>query len=161
MNDKTNHTTLFHLRSAADLFYCLERALNRYEASRAKQIEDLMFLIMGLTHLREWIAPGYKHETPPTSPEQEFFQRIYDYPDFDTVRKLCNRTKHLAEAPGTDFQGNLNIDEWPNFDAVLSMDDGPPTAFYVDGKEVGTMLRRLAEFYRNEWFSHQDPEGKT
>lgn len=147
---------MFHLKSAEDFFYCINVTLQRYEHSQVKQIEDLMFLLMGLNHLREWIAPGYKYDKkiPPSTPEQKFFVKVHETPEFKAINELCNGTKHLNNAPPTHSNGGLNIDEWPDFDSVVSVNDGPPTGFYYNGEEVGELLRRLAEYYRNEWFSH-------
>lgn len=151
----------FHLTSAKDFLYCLENTLARYKKSRVKRVEDLFFLVMGLAHLREWIAPGYKHEQTAVTPAQHFYNDIYKIQDFKTVLALCNGIKHLdiehsdnRPAPNTSYSADLPFNEWPApIDEVLKWDDGPPTDFYVDKEKIEEMLQRLVDFYKEKWFS--------
>src|SRR5207249_2529398 len=39
------------------LFAILERAFQRYQQARSKTIENAFLLVLGIAHLREWIAP--------------------------------------------------------------------------------------------------------
>ncbi len=48
---------VFNLETAEDLFYCITQSLRCYKEAKAKEIDRLFFVVMGLTHLREWIAP--------------------------------------------------------------------------------------------------------
>lgn len=143
----------FHLTSPDDFFYCLRNTLTRYKSDKAKRVEDLFFLVMGLTHLREWIAPGYKHEMPQTTAAHKLYHDIYETPEFQIVQSLCNGLKHVKDAPATSYSAGLAFDDWPDVDSVVKWDDGPPTAFYVDGEEVGEILQRLIDSYQREWFS--------
>lgn len=143
----------FHLASPDDFFYCLKNTLTRYKSDKAKRVEDLFFLVMGLTHLREWIAPGYKHTTPPATAAHKLYNDIYETAEFKTVQSLCNGLKHVEHAPTTSYSAGLAFDEWPDVSSVVKWDDGPPTAFYVDGEEVGELLQRLVESYQEKWFS--------
>jgi hypothetical protein len=155
---------IFHLTSASDLFCCLHVALSRYQKADSKRIEDAFFLVMGANHLREWIALGYnpkfKKGVPspaPNSEAEKFYIEIFDNDDFKIVQGLCNRAKHLtANCVLTGYLGDLSIDEWDlPIDDVVDFDEGPPTGFYVDGQEIGSILHRLLEVYRDEWFEHQ------
>lgn len=159
MPETENSLARFHLTSPKDLFYCLENALAQYQKSKAKRVEDLFFLIMGLTHLREWIAPGYDYNQTQTTTAHALYHDIYATEEFKTIQALCNGLKHLKHAPRTSYSAGLPIDEWPApIDAVVKWDDGPPTAFYVDGEDVENILQRLVDSYREKWFSEQSPE---
>jgi hypothetical protein len=159
---------IFHLTSASDFFYCLHVALDRYQRSRSKRIEDTFFLVMGANHLREWIAPGYRPEfdkktgepsPAPLTEAEKFYIEVFDDPDFKIVRGLCNRAKHLTkECSVTSYSNssNLMIDDLDcMIDDVLNWDEGPPTGFYVEGEEVGEILHRLLNTYRHAWFEHR------
>lgn len=160
---------IFHLTSARDLLYCLEAALQRYMSSKPKRIEDAFFLIMGANHLREWIAPGYRptfdHDLPSPPPKTEaekFYVRIFDNAEFKIVRGLCNRAKHLSvKCKATDYTAGLTIEEWDLIDDVVNFDEGPPTGFFVDGKEVSDILLRLLEEYRRDWFERELTEDAS
>ena len=134
-------------------FYCLEVALQRYKSSSVKRVEDAFFLIMGLNHLREWIAPGYNHKQPADTDAKRLYLEIYDLPEFKIINALCNRSKHLAISQETGYRGELTVSEWPDLASVLRIDEGPPSAFYVNNEEIEKPLSRLLEEYRNKWFS--------
>ncbi len=112
---KTNKSLArFHLTSANDFFYCLESTLARYKKSKVKRVEDLFFLVMGLAHLREWIAPGYKYKQTAKTVAQHFYNDIYKIEDFKTVQALCNGIKHLEvehsdnhPVPNTSYSADL------------------------------------------------------
>jgi len=103
---------------------------------------------MGANHLREWIAIGYdpKHKDdlvtrPQKNEAEEFYIKIFGKADFEIVRQLCNRAKHLTtRCRSTGYSSGVNIDEW---DCL------------VDDDEIGAILHRLLDFYRNEWFENQ------
>ena len=160
---------VFHLTSARHLLYCLEDALQRYRDSRIKRIEDVFFLVMGANHLREWIAPGYSpkfRDGLPSSPAdteaKKFYIRIFDNADFQIVRNVCNRAKHLSmQCEPTCCTGGLPIDEWDSIDNVVDFDKGPPTGFFVDETEIGGVLQRLLEEYRRDWFECEAAERVT
>ena len=143
----------FHLSSPDDFFYSLRNTLARYRRDKAKRVEDLFFLVMGLTHLREWIAPGYNHKDPVLTAAHRLYHDIYGTPEFKTVQAVCNGLKHVKHSPVTSYSGGLPFDEWPEVNSVVKWDDGPPTAFYIDGEDVGDLLQRLVDSYQRKWFS--------
>ncbi len=67
---------IFDLNTLEEFFQSICRILEQYKVSTAKNIEDLLYILMGLNHLREWIAPGYDWKKPPKEPKEEFFQSI-------------------------------------------------------------------------------------
>ena len=165
---------IFHLASAKDFYCCLDIALQRYQKAKSKRIEDIFFLIMGANHLREWIAPGYdlRHDESnmpkqPQTEAQKFYLKIFNDNDFKIVKKLCNRAKHLKPRRGEpsysySSSSDLCIDDWDcMIDDVPNWDEGPPTGFFVDGEEIGTILRRLLDKYRDDWFEHQQSTDLT
>lgn len=165
---------IFHLTSARDFYCCLDIALQRYQKARSKRIEDIFFLVMGANHLREWIAPGYDPEfknkipiPPPKTAEQKFYLVLFEDKDFKIVKKLCNRAKHLKprhREPSYSYSNSsdLCIDDWDcMIDDVPNWDEGPPAGFFVDGEEVGAILHRLLNKYRDDWFEHQQSTDLT
>lgn len=112
---------------------------------------------MALNHLREWIAPRYKKRggswPPADTPEKQFSQNIYDNcPEFDTIRKLCNKSKHINRDPRTDSENGLPIDDWKDIDSVKDFDKGPAKNYSVDGGNVIGIMKKVIDFYKTEWF---------
>ncbi|MBT4668620.1 MAG: hypothetical protein HOC17_03680 [Candidatus Ruthia sp.] len=146
---------MFDLK-AEDLFFHVKQAMGKYQESKSKSIEQLFFIIMGLNHLREWIAPGYKYDRESPSPvtkEHKFFVKIYnELPEFKTINASCNGIKHLESSQNTDAKYGLKIDDWGLFDDVQSFDDGPPSKFTVDGVDIEIILKKVIDFYSKEWF---------
>jgi len=63
---------------------------------------DFLFLVLGLIHLREWIAesPYFEIERKqkaslPLTAGERFFIEIYDMHSFKVIQELCNRGKHF------------------------------------------------------------------
>jgi hypothetical protein len=142
-------------RGATELFIVLERAQHRYLSERGKRIEDAFLLVFGLVHLREWIAPGYKGPTPRTAAER-FSDDLFRFPAYDVLRRFANQGKHqevatdaLPMAQGVHYG---LIDDAPDFDAMLSMDDGPPVAYIIEGREAGEWFSVVLAFYEQRWF---------
>ena len=146
---------IFHIGDEKDFFYLLKDALKRYNSQKVKSVELLFFLIMGLNHLREWIAPGYRHEQEPTNRDQCFYREIHKDEDFKTIRELCNRTKHFQPGSGrrTTYDSGLPIDEWSDINSVLNFDEGPPSEFFVDGTDVSAVLGRVLARYEEHLYS--------
>nr|MBI3611909.1 hypothetical protein [Nitrospirota bacterium] len=143
----------FDLESADHLFGLLKVVANPFMSSRAKRTQDLLFLVFGLTHLREWIAPGYDPARAPATGEEQFYQEIFRLEEFKILQSLCNRSKHMSATDGA--MGALytsKIDDWSDFDSVTSFDRGFPTAYFVDGRDVEDVIRAVIKFYENEWF---------
>lgn len=154
---------VFDLNAPEEFFQSICRVLERYKISTAKNIEDLLYVLMGLNHLREWIAPGYNWKNPPETPSQKFFNSIYETSEFKTVKALCNRTKHFElsqnktpseyEFNKTSSEHDLKIDDWPEIDSVKNFDLGPVSNYFVDGKNITNILDGLVEYYKENYFN--------
>ena len=145
---------IFDITSPEELFNSIEQSFKRYQDGRVKSIELLLYIIMGLNHLREWIAPNYNHKEEPQNDGERFYREIYLHDSFKTIQFLCNRTKHLQQTDiNTSSSHGLSFHEWPDIDSVNDFDKGPVTNYFVDDKNVIEIIRDVIEFYRNEWFS--------
>lgn len=151
MNDEK---VLFDL-SPEEFFYTLEQTLKRFRSDVAKERSDLFYLLVGLHHLREWIAPGYDWKKPPTQACEHFHHDVYALSEWKILNDLCNRTKHLSirkvylnESVGY----GLPMSQWPRFSDVVQFSKGPPSGFYVDGRDIGDIFDVVINFYRDHWF---------
>lgn len=148
----------YDIESAKDLFLLLKATARNFSASKGKSTKDLLFLVFGLTHLREWIAPGYDSNHLPTSPEEKFFQDIFKLKEFNILRELCNRSKHMdanVETTGALYGGT--IDDAPDIDAITNFDRGAPLAYFVDGRDVEDVIPVVIRFYDEKWFNVGNP----
>ncbi|OGS91414.1 MAG: hypothetical protein A2Z95_08955 [Gallionellales bacterium GWA2_60_18] len=144
---------LFDISSPDEFFRVICRAAKLLRSAQAKETERLLFIIFGLNHLREWIAPDYKAGLPETS-EEHFFEAIYKLDSFKLLNAICNHTKHLRPFSGcVETKYGLKISEWPDIDSVASFDDGPPSGYSVDGCDVLDAIDEVTRFYDEEWFS--------
>ncbi|MCG2813259.1 MAG: hypothetical protein L6245_01120, partial [Thermodesulfovibrionales bacterium] len=126
---KTN--IIFDIYSPEEFFYSINNAWKNYRRDKQKSVEILLYVIMGLNHLREWIAPGYNPkcksgnkcwETPSTDAER-FSKAIYNNASFKIIRSLCNRTKHLKQMKAnTSSNHDVPFDDWSDIDAVRNWD---------------------------------------
>jgi hypothetical protein len=155
----------FDLHDAEALFGLLRLVANSISSSPSKRVQDFLFLVFGLTHLREWIAPGYDPQHTATTPAEQFFQHIYDLREFRILQHLCNRSKHMI--PAKNAMGTLyesTIDDWPNVDAVRDFDRGFPTAYSVDDQDALEVIQTVITFYDKNWFQvagkHESLEKK-
>lgn len=148
-------TGFFDLSSPSIFFDALKKAAGDLKASKFKSTEKLMFILMGLNHLREWIAPGYDHRLEAQTPGEHFFNEIYRLDEFRIVNGLCNHSKHLgvSQGPLSHIQCNsISIDEWPDIDSVANIDLGPPTVYFVGDRDVEDVIRCVIEHYEKNWF---------
>lgn len=149
---------IFDINNAEELFFHIDRTMKDYCAEKEKDAVKLLFLIMALNHLREWIAPGYKpdrHNNWPATdtPEKQFSKNIYiNCTAFETIRKLCNKSKHITRNPRTDSEYGLPIDDWKDFDSVKDVDKGPAKNYFVNGENVINIMKKVINFYETEWF---------
>lgn len=142
----------YDIESSQQLFDLLKTAAKNFSSSKGKRTQDLLFLVFGLTHLREWIAPDYDPKNIPVLPEEKFYQEIFDIDEFNILRSLCNRSKHMVcsdSAMGALY--GANISDWPDIDSVRDFGRGPPIAYFVDGQDVEDILRVVIRHYE-KWF---------
>lgn len=146
---------MFDLKKPEDFFYYIKITIDRSE-SNGYRLSDLLFLIMSLNHLREWIAPGYnkyKNQWPEANTkEKEFSKFIYETEEFKLIRKLCNGTKHLSSStPSTHVKFNDLVMDWKDISEVRDISKGYPTNYFVEDKDIGTILSSVVNMYE-EWF---------
>jgi hypothetical protein len=147
----------FDLDSSAELYQALERASERYIASRLRTTEQVFFLVLGLTHLREWIRAEARRDGDAALKEraEQFFLDIFYLPEFGHLYALTNHAKH-QDRPSALLQRVVYeesmIDDWPDFDNP-SPNDPPPVTYHLNGKELADYLPVILKFYRERWFA--------
>ena len=131
-------SNFYDIESAEQLFGLLKMALDTFASDRGKRTQDLLFLVFGLTHLREWIAPEYDSKRVRRMPEDEFYEEIFRLEEFNILRLLCNRSKHMSASVGV--MGALyesKISDWSDIDSLSNFDRGAPIAYSVDEQDSG------------------------
>lgn len=159
---------VFDLKTPAEFFGTILRIYDRYQRSNEKDIEDLLYVLMGLNHLREWIAPGYsaytrtcegKQKNLPRNRGEVFYNEIWDdTSSFKIINSLCNRTKHLKTGTirgTTSSSHDIPFDDWSDVDAVRDFDLGPASKYLVDGRDVVEIINDVIAFYRTKWFERK------
>lgn len=145
---------LFDIESPDQLFYLLKLVAKRFTTAHTKRPEDLLLLVFGLTHLREWVAPDYSPKQRAVTSSERFFQEIFDLDEFKVLQALCNRSKHMCTTDSA--MGALSggpIDDWSDVDSVLNFDRGPTLAYFVDGRDMDDVVRTVVNFYEDRWFN--------
>lgn len=156
----TDPAYFFNIESPEALFRLLKQVEKRFRERKNKRVEELLLLVFGFTHLREWIAPGYSPENSPQTPEEQFYQEIFELSEFNLLRHLCNRSKHMAASRSA--HGALHgstIDEWEDLDSVQSIDRGPALAYFVDGNDLEDVIAAVRRFYERNWFEKGEVES--
>lgn len=145
---------IFDVASPEAFLNSIDRSFQRYQDGKVKSIELLLYIIMGLNHLREWIAPNYDHKKEPRNDGERFYREIYLQDSFRTIHFLCNRTKHLRPADiNTSSSHGLPFSEWPDIWSVTNFLKGPVTNYFVDDKNVTEIIRDVIDSYKNSWFN--------
>jgi hypothetical protein len=132
----------FNIESADQLFNMLKTVARRLATLDEKRTEDFLLLVFGLTHLREWIAPDYDWKiSAPVTPEEHFFQDIWNFEEFEFLQALCNRSKHMCVTD--QAMGTLHKSKSGNRVVV---------GYFADGKDIEDVIRTVIEFYEDNWF---------
>ena len=84
----------FSIRDDTAFFAILSKTLDSFRATKAKRPEDLLLLILGLAHLGEWIAPGYRRGAIAKNCAERFVALLFEDPNYQTVLLLANHAKH-------------------------------------------------------------------
>lgn len=153
----SQHNGIFDIKTSEAFFHSIKTSFDKYKKSKEKNIESLLYIIMGLNHLREWIAPGYNHEDPVAIMRKAFYNSIWSENSFQIIRCLCNRSKHLNETErNTSASHNRPFDEWTDINSVRDFDRGPATDYFVDDKNIIEVVDAVVKFYETNWFdNHQ------
>jgi len=147
----------FDIRDDSAFFAVVSNALNSFLSTKTKKPEDLLLLILGLAHLREWIAPKYERGAAPRNSAERFAAILYENPNYQTVLLLANHAKHqrrgaLPETQSMTFvdtidERDIPIDSWPDFD------QGPASSYLYGQRNLEDLFKEVALLYREQWFS--------
>jgi hypothetical protein len=141
--------------SPEEFFCTIVYTFTRFRSARAKERSDLFYLIMGLNHLREWIAPGYTHTKPAKTQAEAFYNDVYACPEWKILNALCNGAKHAGEDVATHVKYDLPISEWPSISGVVRFSKGPPSAFYCGSRNIEEVFDVVITFYQAKWFANE------
>lgn len=148
---------LFDIRDDSAFFGIISRTLESYLATRTKKPEDLLLLILGLAHLREWIAPNFKRGATPSNSAERFVAMLYENPDYQTVLLLANHAKHQRRRALPEIQTRSSvetIDERDTpIDSWLDFDEGPASSYHYGDRDLADVFRAVAALYKERWFS--------
>jgi hypothetical protein len=152
---------IFDIYSPEEFICSINKTWENYKRDKQKSVESLLYVIMGLNHLREWIAPGYnlqyktgnKYWKTPANDAESFSKAIYNNNSFKIIRNLCNKTKHLKQMKVyTLSYHEVPFDDWSDIDAVRNWDKGPASAYFVDDINIIDIIDKVIGFYQTEWF---------
>lgn len=137
------------------LFHVLIAAFSRYEADKAKRIDDVFLLVLGLAHLREWVAPGFKGKLAPRNPAERFSEALYMHESYRILLNLANHAKHQFRDDKLVIRSVHydKLDDWPDFDRANSVDAGPVKDYFLGDRDLCDLFHEVLAFYRDHWFS--------
>ena len=146
---------MLEARDPDQLFSALERVFQRYQRRRGKRFEDVFFLVFALTHLREWIAPGYREEDLPSSAAERFARALSQIPAYTTIRRFANQSKHQGDRGELPIAqrvvyGPIDIED---VEAMLPGKEESPIAHDIGGQDATKLFSQVLAFYREHWFS--------
>lgn len=146
----------FDITSAKVFFDSICRVRKKYESKPTKHIEDVLFMVFGLNHLREWIAPNYKYQDKPVNDDEHFYNDVFNDTNWKIINSVCNHSKHLsssntpAHTTTTDYSNKLT--DWDDLASVKSLAEGVPVSYFIDGVNVIEIIDKVIDFYKSEWF---------
>lgn len=149
---------IFGIQSPTHLFSEVDTALSEFQTPEGTTFRNLFFLLSVLNHLREWIAPGYKWEATASTPNEVFFNSIYDNcSEWGLVNSLCNGLKHFDPItyPQTRDNASSLLSDWHTMGSVTSLVHGHPQKFTVEGRDVIEILEAVRNYYATNWFEKQ------
>ncbi len=121
------------INSEEYFFEIIKSSFIKYKDEKNKSVERLLFIVMGLNHLNEWIAPGYapftkngKINVPKTKYEQ-FSNDVYLNNEHRIVREICSKSKQMESRANTP-------------------------CYMVDGRDIEEIIEKLILFYQTRWF---------
>lgn len=152
------NSEIFDFDSDEAFFRFLRRTASKLQSQKVKTTSGLLYLIMGLNHLRDWIAPGFdwKNNKPETD-EQKFYVEIYENcADFQILNNICNRSKHMAKSKyKLETRYGAKLSEWPNISSIARISNGPPTGYVVDGRDILNITNSVLNYYETNWYQHK------
>lgn len=153
----TTVSGFFDIRDDLAFFTIVSNTLNSFLATKTKKPEDLLLLVLGLAHLREWIAPNYKRGAAPRNSAERFAAMLYENHNYQTVLLLANHAKHqrrgaLPEIQSTSFVETIDERDTP-IDSWLDFDKGPASSYQYGQRNLEDVFKAVALLYREQWFN--------
>ena len=147
----------FEIRDDLAFFSVVSNALKSYRSAKTKRPEDLLLLVLGLTHLREWIAPDYKRGAAPTSAGERFAAMLYEDPNYQTLLQLANHAKHqrraaLPKTQSTYYTETVDDRDTP-INSWLDFDTGPASSHKYGNEDLEQIFLAVATLYEEKWFT--------
>lgn len=151
---------IFDINSNEDFFHSLQRMASKLRLDKVKKTEELLYLLMGVNHLREWIAPGvrwFDKNFFPQTPGEIFGVAIYSLEEFKIVNAVCNRSKHLKHIKyQLETEYGAMFDDYPEIDSVNDIDNGPPCNYYVDDRNLLDIIDVILNYYETNWYCRSE-----
>lgn len=150
-------TGFFDIRDDSAFFTIIVNTLDSYRATKTKRPADLLLLVLGLAHLREWVAPGYKRGSIPSNRAEHFVALLCEDPNYQTIWLLANHVKHqrrqtLPATQVTSFIETIDERDIP-IDSWLDFDKGPASAYQYGDRDLEKVFEAVVSLYRDRWFS--------
>lgn len=143
----------FGLKTDKDLFQEIQSAISEFSDRPNDRL--FFFLVLGLNHLREWIAGASfdqinkkKKQGLSLTEEEEFFVEIWDLPEFNIVNSLGNRGEHYLTK---NDEQNTSIDQGAKTGLARCGDSLDQTYYLIDGRDLRDILYPVIKKYY-EWF---------
>ena len=96
--------SVFDILTPVEFLYSIEQSFEKYKAEKQRNIASLLYVVMGLTHLREWIAPGYqckgKCKKAPRNDEEKFSKKRFFLREDFGGKECCSL--HFKSLPHHD-----------------------------------------------------------
>lgn len=152
---------IFDINSAVEFFRSLQRVRLKLQSHKVKETNDLLILVMGVNHLRDWIAPGFDWKNGiPSTPGEKFGVSIFNLPEFKITNAVCNRSKHMGRLVyRLETEYGTMIDEYPEIDSVTNFDNGPPVGYSVDGRDLLEIIDVVLRYYETNWYERSSKQN--
>jgi len=150
------------IESAEDFLKSVEKVYERYCYGSTRSAENLLYVIIGLTHIREWISPNYNPDRngwwrEPRTDAEVFSKMMYEKECFTKLKETANGVKHARPLQNKNkVNVNTNYSEtlkdWDTLGDVKKLSQGAPVGHEIDGLNVDYIINNVIEMYR-EWFN--------
>ncbi len=148
----TTRIDLFELRGPGDLFREVQSAAMDYDKQPNSRL--LLFMLLSLNHLREWIAGASLEELKPRRksgvllPNEELYYELWAMKEFRVINSLCNRSKHH------DIRGGVQTSITQGMTCNSPCSDSLGQIYYrIDGLDSRKIFLPVIRKYF-EWFHH-------
>ena len=130
---------VFNLFTTDDLFYTIEIAFKKYKRDYIKDMSNLLFIIMELNHLPEWIDHDQQDHT--------FSNKIRNNKNYNIINDICNCSKHAGKRSNRKFVCQYgNIDDCDEFDSLCDLDRGPVIDCFIE--DINKEKTNIYRYYK-------------